>query len=389
MAPDLWRSGVADALARLARGVSLYTARRKLLRRGSNFRKCGGWAQRSTCGGCGAATHEVLAACDCRVCPWCARVFASGLRKALALCFERWESQRPERYAKYIGLRMLTVTHPFDECAPESFAPSSIDRRCANLRNAVRALRKRCFTPARATAGYWTIEIAPGGHVHLHLVWWGRFVDCRPDSEVMRVAQKYIGPELRILHAQQLDDVTPAGAIVEIAKYITKGPSFAALNRGLGSYLHPAFAAAVEFALRGARMRGGFGDLKNIQQLAESLQAESVTASECERCGCDDWKTLTGVASDVLRGAPVDGVCGAPAHVARVSSTRVHDAPRLESKGAAGMRWTDADSQLAADARQRKLDNSNKRGRKWIAEADARLATKLAAQAGATGDSSC
>jgi hypothetical protein len=146
----------------------------------------------------------------------------------------------------------------------------------------------RQYLKKRSSAACRAVEVGSSGMVHLHVLYVGR----RPDVGMLRdrwMDQLGDSPIVNVRYCKN-----PAKAIIELAKYVTKGasPAKASIVSGqAASFMDPELAVNVEIAFSGDRMVQCYGSWLGItvdddeDTDDEKVSAEALHASSCPHCG--------------------------------------------------------------------------------------------------------
>lgn len=159
-----------------------------------------------------------------------------------------------------------------------------------------------------AYLGAWAaVELAGTGHVHLHVLFFGPWVELEPWGKEYPLFPGWIAtgrrayPELGDVADVRLADVS---AVAEIAKYPMKGlgataSSFDWLSgdaegrddNGDPCLLHPVLAARWEAALLGRRVRDLYGSFRSVPEPEDDTDEteEEVPPSAPCACGAESW----------------------------------------------------------------------------------------------------
>lgn len=267
-----------------------------------------------TCGRCGrpAGGNGQLVGCrgrhvcHARSCPRCARrrsaqllAWGAVLRETLATMSE---------WCSGVGLdyrpRLVTLTGVYDPSCEEDLTVAALRSRWAGLMDAWRLILKRERELAedggspRHLGAWATVELAGTGHVHLHVLWFGPWVDLPQWISWGREAYPELG-EVSDVRAADLD------CIAEVAKYPAKIPGAMAADwiaggecrteDGRPGLLHPTLAARWEVALFGRRFGERYGSFRSLPhpEDTEVIEASPVPEAPCRVCGGIDWYAVS------------------------------------------------------------------------------------------------
>jgi hypothetical protein len=187
-----------------------------------------------------------------------------------------WENgKRPRRASLYL----LTFTVRYDPTDPSEVSVDGLRRRKALVQEAFRHAWRRYLKP-RMHAAVSSLEVSPRGAVHLHVLYHG----LRPDIVAVRelwLMRLPDSPQINVRYVQN-----PAGAIREVAKYVTKGasPSNPRTLRGQpGEFTDPVLAARVEVAFSGRRHVECYGAWRGAD--SDEDEQEEFEGAACVKCG--------------------------------------------------------------------------------------------------------
>jgi hypothetical protein len=336
----VWKRKTAELLAHLGQ-LAGGGHKVSVVRKAERAKGCGEFVTARSCACCGVVDGgekpwQVVAGCDLRICPLCERVRAEGLRLALEAAVaategrtedalarlrakhaarpdddgkppgrkEQRQLEQAEELVRALGRgrgrnfswRMITLTDRFDPRDPAQFEPRVLADRIKRLLASARECWSKSLKEPDAGA-YFSLEISPGGAVHIHALHWGSY------SSI---------PELQAIHlkhcpsasagAVDVRQVKPGSrgmrsAVAEVAKYICKGAHVQAVVNGRPVDLpDPALAALVEFTfstrLRGKHIHWGVGVLQKVGIIAEELAPNADRdgdAGDCPHCGGHGW----------------------------------------------------------------------------------------------------
>ena len=282
-----WKRATALRLIALAQAVLPHgKLRRSWKLKARDFELCGRRVGALACGACGAphrASGTLIASCGLRICNVCARRRANTLRAELLHAFSLGD--RPREMSLYF----ITFTLRYDPGSEDDLSIDGLRRRRQTVLDGVRYVW-RIYLQRRARAAVRAIEVSPRGAVHIHMLFHGR----RPDIHVVRAAWMLkVGdsPEVNVRYVKQ-----PHKAILEIAKYVTKGasPARAELLAGkVGEFADPELAARVELAFAGNRLVECLGAWRGIDPEKDDDDSEHFVGEPCTRCGVvGDWRPV-------------------------------------------------------------------------------------------------
>jgi hypothetical protein len=301
--------------------------RKGLLRKATALLLCGTHARVLECGGCGelqAGSGVVMRAghaapdqngtpspkafahgaqpCRTRVDPLCgkhkAREDAADLVARVALV------EIPAR----CSLKMITLTAGYDPTNPEDLTVEALRARVEGLKQTQRAVWKELHGIG-ATGGYWRIENAGSGNVHMHMLVIAPFINKKWLDATASAGWDGAG----FTDIKQFDSAEDAAR--EICKYVTKSPGPRAEDWYVGGVeaMHPTLAARWEVAMHGATLSRKFGCLRglDVPPSVDSEMEETETAERevvpC-RCGCSDFSWTMVQAESWVRQCHMRGV---------------------------------------------------------------------------------
>ena len=268
-----YRHAVAEELRKLTQAMPV-EQRGRWLRRVLLLRGCGENVLVLRCQDCGISskdTARILMSCGMRVCPCCARARANKLRHELMSAAARTVTAGFEYY-------MITFTRRFDPSSLEQHSVEGLRRRLEELANGVKYVW-RSVLKAEGTALVICYEVAPGGAVHAHALFYGP----RPDIEVLRTAWLMRCPDSPQVNIKPKGDAP--SAVLEVVKYIAKAasPKYAAGGSKLGSYTHPKLAAAIEVAFYQRRLHETLGAWRGLKPKRGAARGhDPETCSVCD-----------------------------------------------------------------------------------------------------------
>jgi hypothetical protein len=317
------------------------------------------------CGDCGTPAEGAAGLtgltdaerCHARSCPRCARIKAAELREwggrlqdNIATMFKACKAEKTNYRTRFVTL--TTAHNPTDahdhtveklaarvaglRAAFSAIWRSEVDRVlgfdvwCERVvpRNLVRKYRKdrrlgvdpvtggeRVLVkdPERvaenlhraAFLGAWGfVELAGSGHVHLHVLYFGPWVNLHAEPSPFGVTEPgwvEIGqrafPELGEISDVRIAD---GNAVGELAKYPLKIPGGASVQWLAGEPLenpdggpgliHPVLAARWEIALHGQRVSEKYGSFRAVGGAPPPLDAEAPPTALCSCCGAVSWQ---------------------------------------------------------------------------------------------------
>ncbi len=285
-----WRHKVRNAMIGFAvKDLPAGKRRRDWKAKAHAFASCGRTVSALACNNCNEINYTsgtIIATCGLRICPICARRRAEKLRHRLRAA---WDKQ--PRHRRH-GLYFLTFTMRYDPSNPDEVTADALLRRKNEMLEAWSSVWRQYLKP-RGRAACRAIEVGASGMVHVHVLYDGR----RPDIEAVRArwVEKTASPIVNVRHCKQ-----PDKAIVELAKYLTKGasPAKASIVSGTpGVFMDPELAVRVEIAFSGDRMVQCYGKWLGISVddddddvYEDERSAGALHAAPCRHCGlCASW----------------------------------------------------------------------------------------------------
>jgi excisionase family DNA binding protein len=171
---------------------------------------------------------------------------------------------------------LLHLTSRFDKTDPASFTVDAIAERCRRVKEGAKYLWNRVLK--HAGAGFITgLEVAPGGMVHIHAIYFGRY----QDVNVLRAAWLQKLPDSPQLVIEAIGN--PETAIPEVFKYMMKLAS-PRNGKQAGWWMRPQLAARVEVALSGKRRSESYGAFRGVK-LDDEPPEEAPLDLRCDACG--------------------------------------------------------------------------------------------------------
>lgn len=213
---------------------------------------------------CGVRHILPLSHCGLRICPFCARRESRRFSEDLAAKIEVLS----RRYARY-RWRLVTLTCRWDPSDPEQLTVEGLRRRAKDLWRRWSSLWPE-LVRIGCVAAHVTLECSDGGHVHLHALVLGPWID-----------RGWIGEKWR-----DFVDVRVFRGVKEITKYITKvhcSHDAEWLGGRHRRVIHPRLAARWWAATRRAHLHRSYGELRGI---TVDSAADSATPTQPQTCGC-------------------------------------------------------------------------------------------------------
>lgn len=293
-----WRQRVRGAMLAFAgRDLPKGKVRRDWKAKAHAFAGCGTQIAALACRGCETVNTNsgtLVATCGLRICPICARRKAQKLRHRLMTA---WLEGKPKRDRKF-GLYFLTFTMRYDPTDAREVSADGLLARKNELLHAWASIWRQYLKPRapkdRGGAACRAIEVGASGMVHMHVLYCGR----RPDVDELRARWLALRGDSPIVNVSYCRN--PKKAIVELAKYVTKGASPAKLDVVSGapaSFMDAELAVRVEIAFSGDRMVQCYGAWLGISvdddedDDGQELSAAALHKAPCPNCGlCGEWK---------------------------------------------------------------------------------------------------
>jgi hypothetical protein len=174
---------------------------------------------------------------------------------------------------------VLHLTSWFDPTDPAALTFDAIATRSCAVKEAVKYVWGRVLK--HPGAGFITaLEVAPGGMVHVHAIYYGRY----QDVNVIRAAWLEKLPDSPQLRIDAI--ANPEDAVPEVFKYMMKLASPRSDER-VGQWMDPVLAARVEVALSGKRRSESYGAFRGVKLDAEPSEEEAAEV-RCKSCGNTD-----------------------------------------------------------------------------------------------------
>ncbi len=251
--------------------------------------RCGTGIQVPVCRNCGVEDRENArrtADCEMRICPRCARQKAQERRECIRAAVAQYEA-----FNKSGGWFLHTIPVPRDHAAGTTIARLRKDFDAAW--SAWKCGWKYLKQHAGAQIAYASLEVSPGGLVHVHVMAWHKWVK---DFEGLRRAvlstlHRRGYKRAVFMHSVRItgngkDEGDLDGGIKEVAKYLTKGVAVDEHDRykyGAADctprQTHPALCAQVEIAFKSRRTWRIYGKCR------EETPKEPEDTWICANCG--------------------------------------------------------------------------------------------------------
>ena len=186
--------------------------------------------------------------------------------------------------------RHLTITGIYDPSDPGSLCVEGIRDRIAGFKRIWSRIWNRSLKAKNAGA-FTSIEIAGTGNVHMHVLYFGPWVD---EGEVNELARQ-AWPRAGWVKIQAVDGFDGAR---EVCKYSMKSPGGAAEGWLRGQpveIIHPALAARWELAISGRRTQERYGAFRAVSKPVDDWEDpgdQEVTCPHCGRVGEYHWRSM-------------------------------------------------------------------------------------------------
>lgn len=287
-----WTAAVAGYLELEAEKLPAGKTKRGLLRRAEALRQCGTVTKARYCGDCGVPREEsgVQSAparghpCNTRSCALCGRRRAQVNRRNLAAIIKRLP-----RHPDY-GFKHIVVQIAYDPRDPQDVTVDAIRDRA---KGGARAMEHvwRTGLRRRGAGIFWALEVAGGGYVHIHALFFGPFLN----KEWLEAELRAVYPRIGRTWIEDVPADTEATAPLEVAKYACKAPSPLSEEWIQGTtreVTHPVIAARWEVAMLGVHVQGRKGAFRGLKNEEDAVgEAEVQEESEIEKdadvsCAC-------------------------------------------------------------------------------------------------------
>lgn len=232
-------------------------------KRATRIASCGSLVMVPRCEDCGnfeVDNQRRSADCEVRVCPNCARDRARPVRAKLRRAMDHWSLKGR---GKTWFMHVITIPRP----RGTSIQRLSRHERLAwdVIRNLVSFLKQECGS----TRSFASLEVSPGGVVHVNLLAHHSFVRGKKFEQMRRAATELQGASQYKVQRIKGGKKGAAKAAAEVAKYITKGVA----GKEGSKQTHPLLSAMVDVALRGRKLQRWYGNWKGLPD-AEDLEQE-------------------------------------------------------------------------------------------------------------------
>lgn len=277
-----WRARFRAAMLAFAgRDLPAGKRRRDWKAKAGAFASCGRTVAALACDACheiAPKSGTIVATCGMRTCPICARRKAQKLRHKLVEALKKRKRKS--------GLYFLTFTMRYDPTDPAEVSAAGILARKTELMTAWASVWRQ-YLKKRGEAACRAIEVGASGMVHLHVLYLGR----RPDVNELRARWILLVGDSPMVNVRYCKN--PSKAVVELAKYVTKGASPAkasVVGGALGTFMDPELAVRVEIAFSGDRTVQCYGKWLGISvdeddDPDEEKEARELHRAACEHCG--------------------------------------------------------------------------------------------------------
>ena len=257
--------------------------------------RCGTGMQVPVCRKCGVEDRNSArrtADCEMRICPRCARQKAQERRECIRAAVEQYKA-----FGKSGGWFMHTVPVPRNH--GDGTTIGRLRKDFEGAWSAWKAGWKWLQKHAGAQIAYASLEVSPGGLVHVHVMCWHKWID---DFEAFRRVvlstlhrrgyKRAVFVHSTRITGKDKDAGDLDGGINEVAKYLTKGVAVEEHDRykyGADDctprQTHPALCAQVEIAFKGRRTWRQYGKLRE-----EPAAQQREDAWQCPNCGCAEHR---------------------------------------------------------------------------------------------------
>lgn len=286
-APE-WTRAISEELRVLA-GAGSSPRERSLRRRATALRLCSHHivGEVCTCGcprpGSGKLSEpEGGQPCHARSCPRCGRKKSAKMSRWLDEIISTAPKNQRYRW------RHIVLTAKYNPDNPDDLSPDELRRRARGLRQAWRGVWKEFGSHV---SGAWVnLEIAGHGNVHLHALFYGRYVD-HIDLQI-EAFNSWEGAGFVSVSLIRGDDL--ASAVKEVAAYSVKSPGSAntdwiaglSTDEGRARMINPKLAARWEVAMFGQRLGDRYGFFRNVPEPNYNWDTDRPEAEvACPNCG--------------------------------------------------------------------------------------------------------
>ena len=254
--------------------------------RAERLPRCGTGIQVPVCKQCGVEDRDSArrtADCEMRICPRCARQKAQERRACI-----RAATERLAKFGKSGGWFLHTIPVPRVHAQGTNIArlKRDFETAWAAWRCAWKFLQGK-----GAQLAYASVECAPGGLVHVHVLVWHKWLSESAFTllreRVLSTLRRHWHPQAQQLNVQKVGNGkgnrSLKGAIKEVAKYVTKGVAIEYYDRNDNDpwQTHPALAAQVEIAWKGRRLWRVYGEALPEEK---DIPAEKWVCPNCGHC---------------------------------------------------------------------------------------------------------
>jgi hypothetical protein len=240
--------------------------------------------------------------CHLRSCPRCARIRAANYHAYGEQLADLFASNRDDQIALWgshdYRAKLVTLTSVRDPADPEAHTVAALRERIAGLHDALRAILAWVRSDVREpgwVGAFRSVELAGTGHVHLHVLYHGPFVDLERWVAVGREGftdrRGRVSPGFSELGS--VGDVREADeeTIAEVAKYPLKTPgSGERAGEWIGGKavecIHPILVARWEVATYGMRLVERYGLCRQVAAPDEEAENEETLTPEAPIAPC-------------------------------------------------------------------------------------------------------
>jgi hypothetical protein len=215
-------------------------------------------------------------------------------------------------------LRLVTLTDVYDPSDEADLTVEALRRRVAGMREAWRVIlasvRGSVARRVRKMIGSWSnVEMSGTGHVHLHILYFGPYVNLSEWVELGREGYDRLGDIADV----RLADIN---TVAQLAHYPIKTPGGAASRwlagaeafdkDGRPALSHPRLVARWEIALFGVRTGDRYGSFRGVKAPENKIVSEKGArpVEPCPCCGSTNWMRVQCSFSDWVRTCDRHGV---------------------------------------------------------------------------------
>lgn len=278
----LWVKDVAACLRDETRGTPLED---RVWKRATALELCVTGLKIEVCAACGdprpasglmtSESHP----CNSRVCPHCARRRSTSEAEWARKIVGQVERDRSRDYR----FRHIVLTARYDKTNPEHLTVEALRERFLGLSRAWAFVWRKYLK--RDGAGAWkSAECSGTGNVHIHVLYWGPFVNKAHLEQLAREGWPAAG------HTW-VSEVDGLETVPEVVKYTLKSPGGRA-EHWFGGHsrwvVNPRLAARWELAILGSRVAERYGCFRKIPR-PEDEEYEEIELLDVCPCGCSEW----------------------------------------------------------------------------------------------------